>query len=189
MKTVKSILIAVVILGSTAFAQAQTKKSIDTGVSSINWEGKKVLGSHTGTIAFSDGVIEMDGETITGGKFTVDMSSINVTDLKAGEGKEKLEGHLKSDDFFGVTNYPKATLEFTKVQKMSGGYEVVADLTIKGKTEPIYFDLATTKNTATTSLKVDRTKYNVRYGSGSFFDGLGDKTISDNFNLDVTLKF
>ncbi len=191
MKTVKSLLIAAVVFGATTVAtNAQTtKKSIDVNESTITWTGKKVLGSHTGTISFKDAVLEMDGETLTGGMFTVDMTSINVTDLKAGEGKEKLEGHLQSDDFFGVANHPTATLTFTKVQKMSDGYEVMADLTIKGKTEAISFELATTKDSATTTLTIDRTKHDIRYGSGSFFDNLGDKTISDNFTLDVVLKF
>ncbi len=191
MKTVKSLLIAAVVFGATTVAtNAQTtKKSIDVNESTITWTGKKVLGSHTGTISFKDAVLEMDGETLTGGMFTVDMTSINVTDLKAGEGKEKLEGHLQSDDFFGVANHPTATLTFTKVQKMSDGYEVMSDLTIKGKTEAISFELATTKDSATTTLTIDRTKHDIRYGSGSFFDNLGDKTISDNFTLDVVLKF
>lgn len=189
MKTVKLILIAAVIL-TTSAAQSQTmEKTINTKNSSITWTGKKVLGSHTGTIMLKNGVLEMDADKVTGGSFTVDMTTINVTDLKAGEGKEKLEGHLQSDDFFGVNNYPEATLVFTNVQKMAGGYEVDADLTIKGITEPVSFELLDNNGTMSTSLKVDRTKYNVRYGSGSFFDSLGDNTISDNFKLDVVLKF
>ena len=190
MKTVKSILVAAIIVGATSFTQAQTiKKSINTENSSITWTGKKVLGSHNGTIKLKEGTLIMDGETLTGGMFTVDMTTINVTDLKSGEGKEKLEGHLQSDDFFGVATYPTATLTFTKVQKMSGGYEVDADLTIKGKTASVSFELANAGGMATTSFKVDRTKYDVRYGSGSFFDSLGDNTISDKFKLDIVLKF
>ncbi|MFT5078770.1 MAG: polyisoprenoid-binding protein YceI [Planctomycetota bacterium] len=190
MKTIKSILIATVVLGATTFTQAQTvKKAINAENSAITWTGEKVLGSHTGTITFTEGVLEMDGEMLTGGMFTVDMTSINVTDLKVGEGKEKLEGHLKSDDFFGIGTYPTATLAFTKVQKMSDGYEIDASITIKGTTEPISFELATVEDAMTASFKIDRTKHNVRYGSGSFFDSLGDNTISDNFTLDVVLKF
>ncbi|EDM43894.1 YCE I like family protein [unidentified eubacterium SCB49] len=187
MKTVKSLLIAAVVFGATTLVS--NAQSINVAESSIIWKGEKVVGSHTGTISFKSGMLEMDGETVTGGKFTVDMTSINTTDLKAGQGKEKLEGHLKSDDFFGVENHPEATLTFTKVKKTSNGYAVNADLTIKGETSPISFDLATTKDTATTTFKVDRTKHGIRYGSGSFFDNLGDKTISDNFTLDVVLKF
>lgn len=190
MKTVKSILVAAVILGAATFSQAQTtEKAIDTESSSITWTGKKVLGSHTGSIKLKKGFLEMDGENLTGGMFIVDMTSIDVKDLKAGEGKEKLEGHLKSDAFFGIANHPDATLTFTKVQKMSGGYEVDADLTIKGKTAPIAFELEISESNTTTSFKVNRSTYDVRYGSSSFFDSLGDNTISDNFKLDIVLKF
>jgi polyisoprenoid-binding protein YceI len=190
MKTIKSLLIATVIVGASTFTQAQTvKKTINTETSTITWTGKKVLGSHTGTIAFKEGVLEMDGENLTGGMFIVDVTTINVTDLKAGEGKEKLEGHLKSDDFFGKAKYPNATLTFTNVQKMSGGYEIDATITIKGTTEPVSFELASSDDSMSTSFNIDRTKHNVRYGSGSFFDSLGDNTISDNFKLEVVLKF
>jgi polyisoprenoid-binding protein YceI len=131
----------------------------------------------------------MDGNELTGGMFVVDMTTINVSDLKAGEGKEKLEGHLKSKDFFGVAEHPTATFVFTKVQKMAGGYEIEGNMTIKKITKPIAFDLKMEGNTAATKLKIDRSKYNVRYGSGSFFDSLGDNTISDKFELNITLKF
>ena len=118
------------------------------------------------------------------------MTSIIVTDLKAGQGKEKLEGHLKANDFFGTEKYATAALDFKKVTpKGKGTYTVVADLTIKGITNPITFDLAVTADKATTSFKVDRTKYDIKYGSGSFFDNLGDKVISDEFDLTVNLQF
>ncbi|GEQ87279.1 lipid-binding protein [Patiriisocius marinistellae] len=189
MKTaVKSILILAVAVGATAFTN-NTMKKISVSESTIEWTGKKVLGSHTGTINLKEGSLEMEGSTLTGGMFVVDMTSINVTDLKAGEGKEKLEGHLKSEDFFGTDNHPTATLVFTSVKAMNGGYKVTGNMTIKETTEPITFDLKMEDNQATTSLKIDRTKYGVRYGSGSFFDNLGDNTISDNFDLNVTLKF
>ena len=189
MKNIKLILIAAVVLGATAFTQAQTKKSIDTATSSIKWTGKKVLGSHEGTINFSEGYLEMDGEKLSGGIFTVDMTSMQVTDLKAGKGKEKLEGHLTSDDFFGIASHPMANLIIKSVKGTSKGYTATGDLTIKGHTETITFDLTMDGNSMLTSLKVDRTKYGIQYGSGSFFDGLGDKTISDNFELDILLKF
>ena len=107
-----------------------------------------------------------------------------------GKSKANLDGHLKSDDFFGVEKFPTATLVIKSLgEKGNGVYAVTADLTIKGKTESIKFDLTVGKNTAETSLKVDRTKYGIQYGSGSFFDNLGDKTISDEFELKVKLVF
>lgn len=188
MKTmIKSALVLTVAISTLAFTNAIKKVNITE--STIEWKGKKVFGSHTGTIDLKSGHLEMEGNELTGGMFVVDMTSINVTDLKAGEGKEKLEGHLKSGDFFGVEEHPTATLEFTKVQKMSGGYEVEGTMTIKGNSNPVEFDLEMNGNTATASFKIDRSKYNVRYGSGSFFDSLGDNTISDKFELKVSLKF
>jgi polyisoprenoid-binding protein YceI len=188
MKTiVKTAIILIVTITTVAFTNAIKKVNISE--STIVWTGKKVLGSHTGTIQLKEGYFEMEGNDIIGGKFMVDMTTINVTDLEAGNGKEKLEGHLKSDDFFGIKDHPLATLAFTKVQKMDDGYEVDGMLTIKGTSEPISFDLMMNGNTATTKIKIDRTKYNVRYGSGSFFDSLGDNTISDKFTLEVELKF
>lgn len=116
------------------------------------------------------------------------MTTLAVTDLEAGKGKEKLEGHLSSDDFFGITNHKNAKLVVTKAKKTDKGYVVAGDLTIKGKTNPIKFILTVNGDTASTTLKVDRTKYDIKYGSGSFFDNLGDKTISDEFELAINLK-
>jgi len=168
------------------------KKTINQQTSSIAWKGKKITGSHHGTIKVKEGQLEMENEELTGGKFVIDMNTIHVTDL-SGENKEKLEGHLKSDDFFGVKNHPTASLTFTKVTKNEGkneeGYRVEGDLTIKETTHPINFNMVIIGNTAESNLKIDRTKYGVRYGSGSFFENLGDNTINDNFELDTTLKF
>ena len=118
------------------------------------------------------------------------MTSIAVSDLEAGKGKEKLEGHLKSGDFFGVEKYATSTLEFKKIgSKGSDIYTVTADLTIKGITVPVTFDLALGDGTARTSFKINRTKYDIKYGSGSFFDNLGDKAIDDEFELNVNLVY
>lgn len=189
MKNLKTLAIAFVVALSTVTAVAQTKK-INTAKSTISWVGKKVTGQHAGTISFKDGALAFKSGKLTGGNFTVDMNSINVTDLKAGEGKEKLEGHLKADDFFGTAKYPTATLAFKTLKAKSANvYTVTADLTIKNITKPVTFDLTVNKNSATTSFNIDRTKYDIKYGSGSFFDGLGDKTIYDEFELTVNLQF
>ena len=190
--TIKSVLILAVAFGAASFTNTIMEKKIDVKSSSIAWTGKKVLGSHNGTIKLKSGHLNMDGDKLTGGEFVVDMTTINVTDL-SGESKGKLEGHLKSDDFFGIENNPTAKLVITKATKNTGaneeGYSIDGDLTIKGTTNPIKFNMVIIDNTASSTLKVDRTKYGVRYGSGSFFDNLGDNTIDDIFELDVTLKF
>ena len=190
MKNLKTIAIALLVVAfGSAEVSAQAKK-VDASKSKITWIGKKVTGSHDGTVALKDGALVFKGKKLTGGSFTVDMNSIAVTDLKAGEGKEKLEGHLKADDFFGTEKYPTAKLVFkTIATKPADLYTVTADLTIKGITKPVTFDITVNGNTATTKFNIDRTKYDIKYGSGSFFDGLGDKTINDEFEVAVTLAF
>lgn len=166
------------------------KKNVDVKTSTVEWTGKKVTGAHTGTIQLKDGFVNLteEGELI-GGEFVMDMNSIVVTDL-TGEYKTKLEDHLNSDDFFGVQNYATSKLVITEVAPKNGNvYLVTGDLTIKGKTEPVTFDMEVQDNSATAKVVIDRTKYGIRYGSGSFFDNLGDKTINDNFILDVNLQF
>ncbi len=189
MKNLKTIALAFLAFGVTSLTSALTKK-IDATKSNITWVGKKVTGSHEGNVKFKEGTLTFKGTKLTGGSFVVNMASIEVTDLKAGSGKEKLEGHLKADDFFGTANFPLGTLVFTKVAaKQNGLYTITADLTLKGITKPITFDMLVNGSNATAALVVDRTKYDIKYNSGSFFDGLGDKVIYDDFELAVELTF
>ncbi|MBA5629303.1 YceI family protein [Moheibacter lacus] len=167
---------------------AQTKK-IDTAKSSIHWVGKKITGKHDGTINFKEGSLVFDKNKLKGGSFTVDMTTINATDVSGGA-KEKLDAHLKADDFFGVEKYPTSTLKITNItDKGNGVYTVTADLTIKAKSNPVTFDMNVSGKSASAKLSVDRTKYDITYKSGSVFDGLGDKAISDEFDLEVKLVF
>ncbi|MEQ3662020.1 MAG: YceI family protein [Flavobacterium sp.] len=169
-------------------ANAQTKV-IDAKKSNIHWVGKKVTGQHEGTIDLKEGALVFKGKKLVGGKFIVDMTTINTTDLEGGM-KQKLDGHLKSEDFFGVEKFQTASLAFkTIADKGNNSYTVTADLTIKGITNSVTFDIKVNGKVATTKLIVNRAKYDIRYGSGSFFDNLGDKTIYDDFELDVTLNF
>lgn len=177
-----------VILSLVAFTTSIEKKKVNIEESTIQWEGEKLTGSHEGTISLKDGFFLMENGELVGGEFVADMSSIDVTDLE-GDSRAKLMGHLKSDDFFGVETHETATFVMTTVAKKGDVYGVSGDLTIKGKTNPIAFDLKMDGSTATTNLTIDRTKYDVRYGSGSFFDNLGDKTIYDEFNLAINLAY
>jgi polyisoprenoid-binding protein YceI len=172
-------------------APKPTAKTINVAQSVINWKGYKVLGEHSGTVKFASGSLDFTNDVLTGGMLSVDMNSITVTDLKPGEGKENLEGHLKSDDFFGVATYPKSTLKFKKVVSRGkpGEYKIVADLTIKNTTKEVKFDANIMANKGTASLKIDRSDFDVKFGSGSFFDGLGDKTIYDEFDLNINIIF
>jgi len=187
MTNLKTIAIALLVAFGTV--NAQTKK-VDATKSSINWLAKKVTGQHDGTVNLKEGNLIFKGKKVVGGNFTVDMTSMTTTDLKAGQGKEKLDGHLKSEDFFGTEKFPTATLVFKSIgEKSAGVYSVTADLTIKGITDSVTFDLATTANTASANVKINRTKFGIKYGSGSFFDNLGDRAINDDFDLTVALKF
>ncbi|VXB89127.1 Lipid-binding protein [Flavobacterium sp. 9AF] len=188
MKNFKTIAVALITLVSFV-TNAQTTKKVNVEKSKIEWVGKKVTGQHSGTISLKEGALVFKGKKLAGGNFTVDMTSINTTDLEGGM-KGKLDGHLKSEDFFGVENHPTAKLVFkTIADKGNNVYTVTADLEIKGKTNPVTFDITVNKDSATSKLIVDRTKYDIKYGSGSFFDNLGDKTIYDDFELNVTLSF
>ena len=187
MTNLKTIAIALLVAFGTV--NAQTKK-VDATKSSINWLAKKVTGQHEGTVNLKEGNLIFKGKKVVGGNFTVDMTSMTTTDLKAGQGKEKLDGHLKSEDFFGTEKFPTSTLVFKSIgEKSAGVYSVTADLTIKGITDSVTFDLATTANTASANVKINRTKFGIKYGSGSFFDNLGDRAINDDFDLTVALKF
>lgn len=184
--------IATLFLTTAAFFGIQNLSAQETTInaaeSSIHWLGKKVTGQHEGNISLVSGKLEMEGDVLTGGSFTVDMSSMTVTDIE-GEYAEKLKGHLKSDGFFDVATHPEATLIFTSVEaKGSGLYSVTGDFTIKGKKNPATFDLQVSEGEATAKVIIDRSLYDVRFGSTSFFDNLGDKAIYNDFELDVTLK-
>lgn len=188
MKNLKTIALALVVALSSVSINAQTKK-VDVKSSTVKWVGKKVTGEHSGTVNLKDGALVFKGKKLAGGTFTVDMTSINATDL-SGEYQGKLNGHLKADDFFGTEKFPTAKLVFKTIgAKATDVYTVTADLTIKGITKPVTFDITVNGNTATTAFKVDRTKYDIKYNSGNFFENLGDKTINDDFELTVALKF
>ena len=185
MKKILSITLLSFMLTLTgAFAQnAETKVIKD---SSINWTGTKVTGKHSGNINLQEGHLIMDGAELVGGSITIDMTSIIVLDLK-GDSKASLERHLKSDDFFGVANHPTANLVISSAKRNGGLYTVTGTITIKGVSEPITFDLGIKEQIATASLTINRTLFGIRYGSGSFFDNLGDKAISDDFEINAKL--
>ncbi|MBT8220615.1 MAG: YceI family protein [Bacteroidia bacterium] len=167
------------------------KLTVDIEQSTVNWMGKKVTGKHTGKVAIKMGTLDYKKGKLLGGEFTMDMSSIAVTDLQGGM-QSKLEGHLKSDDFFGITSHPEAKMVITQVDDAGAGtYDVTGDLTIKGITHPVTFSTLIAENSmgisATAKIVVDRTKYDIKYGSGKFFDALGDKMIYDDFELNINL--
>lgn len=168
-------------------AIAQNKLTADTTKTTLLWLGEKVTGQHTGTIKLQSGWLNWQDNKIVSGEFNIDMAS-----LKESENNKMLMGHLKSDDFFGVAKYPVAKLTITGSTPFDKGTGVVSGtLTIKDITNPIEFKASMQKKDDGTwffaNITIDRTKYNIRYGSGSFFDNLGDKTIYDEFKVKVNL--
>ncbi|MBK9257537.1 MAG: YceI family protein [Saprospiraceae bacterium] len=164
--------------------------SIDLTASKIEWKGYKVLGQHDGYINFKSGKLIFEDSKLVGGELVVDMNTLTCTDL-SGKGKDNLEGHLKSDDFFGVATFPTSSLKITKVTSRGkeGEYKVTANLTIKNSTKEIKFNANVLNGSGMAALKIDRSDFDIRYGSGSFFDSLGDKTIYDEFDLNVIIKY
>lgn len=168
------------------------KYKVNTDVSSLEWVGKKVTGQHNGEVKLKEGFIITDTKNnITAGQVVIDMNTINAKDLE-GEWKQKLEGHLKSKDFFSVENYPTASFEITSVtplkKKENGNtHQVKGKLTIKGITNELSFpakiEIKEGKIAAYGKATVDRTQYDIKYGSGKFFEGLGDKMIYDDFEI------
>jgi len=167
--------------------------NFDANQSKLTWEGKKVSGAHQGTVALKSGTVNIDGKALKGGEVVIDLNQITVTDLQ-GEWADKLTAHLKSDDFFSVDKHPEVRFKIDSAKSLGDNkYEVTGPLTIKGKTAKQTFTVtvkeAGNKVTVSGDLAVDRTVYDIRYGSGKFFDPktLGDKMIDDKFTINLNL--
>jgi polyisoprenoid-binding protein YceI len=186
MKTIKNtLLVAILIAGTTLFAQDY---KVDASKSTLKWTGKKVSGEHYGMISLKEGSFNIDENKITSGKFVIDMTTITCDDLQ-GEWNEKLVGHLNSDDFFSTEKFKTAKLEVTESGKFKNGVAAVkGNLSIKGQTHPVSFNVTKDGSSYKTTVTVDRTLYGIKYGSGKFFDNLGDKMIDDNFILEVKIN-
>ncbi len=182
----------VLALFAMSFALVSTNYNVDVTSSNIVWNGYKVTGSHTGNVKVKSGKLNIDGGKLTGGSFEIDMNSITCTDMTGG-GADKLVGHLKSDDFFGVATYPTAKFVISRAIAIDtkGNYKIIGNLTIKSTTKEIKFNANVTEADgvvkATGKITIDRSEFDVRFGSGSFFDSLGDKTIYDEFDMNVSL--
>jgi len=181
----------------TAFAQDKAKTEtykVDPKASSVTYKGSKLGGSfHTGNISIKSGEITLTGEVVTGGEIIVDMNTITSTDISDKEMNAKYVGHIKSADFFDVAKYPEAKIAIVSGKATDKGVEVKGDLTFVGQTHPITFLVKDLKKDAKTfsaksDLQVNRTTWGLKYGSGSFIKGLGDKAINDNFDLSVSIK-
>jgi polyisoprenoid-binding protein YceI len=168
------------------FAQSLT---VDPAKSSVQWEGGKLVGgAHSGLIQIKSGALEVVDNTLKSASFVIDMTSMTNTDLDETYG-QKLVGHLMSDDFFGVEKFPVATLSILSAsQFLDGKAQVQASVTIKGHKEQIEFDVVRKGDVFEAEIVLDRAKFDVRYGSGSFFDDLGDDLILDAFTMNIRLE-
>lgn len=168
--------------------------TVSTQESTITWIGKKITYNHTGTIQLVSGELTFDDQLLTGGDFVIDMTTLKDLDLADKSKNAKLTGHLKSEDFFNVEEFPRATFEITSVtaeETEKGNFMITGNLTIKGITHPNSFPAKITMSGSMVHVRAaivfDRSKYNIRYGSGSFFDNLGDKIIYDDIEIGIEL--
>ena len=178
-------------LGLCSSAVMATTYTFDAATSKVMWVGKKISGQHNGTVNLKSGELSLEKKS---GSFVIDMNSIECEDLQ-GEWNQKLVGHLKSDDFFNVSKYPEAKFVVSSLEKTSGDqYKISGNLTVKDITKPVSFTatISTNKDDATMSAKfsIDRTKWDIKYNSGKFFDvkALGDKLILDPIEIGLELK-
>jgi polyisoprenoid-binding protein YceI len=176
-----------------AKAAAATYK-VDAAQSKVAWNGKKVAGEHNGTINIAAGSFQVAKNKVVGGTIDIDMNSIANLDITDKEYNQKLVGHLKSEDFFSAEKHPKATFKVASLTPIKGAkageanYTAQGSLTIKGITNPVSFpvNVAVQGNTImakSDAVVLDRSKWDIRYGSKSFFANIGDKAIMDDFTV------
>jgi polyisoprenoid-binding protein YceI len=196
MKTFKSMTLALLglFIISTAFngRKAETLK-VNVAKTTLKWFASKVTGKHDGTVKLANGSLISNGKQVTGGSFDIDMTTLVCNDLTDKETNAKLIGHLKSDDFFSVGKHKTAHFEISSVTPKAGTeYEVSGKMTIKGITKDLSFPANITMSgetaKATAKITLDRTQWDIRYGSGKFFEGLGDKVIHDDFIIELNLE-
>ncbi|MEO3402635.1 YceI family protein [Mucilaginibacter sp. CAU 1740] len=160
--------------------------------SRIEWIGRKVTGAHDGTINIARGTFNVVDGKLTGGEFTIDTTSIKILDIEDAATNAQFAGHLASDDFFAIEKYPEATLVIKSVApKTAEEYHIEGNLTIKGISHPVVFDAAANINgdtlAATGKIIIDRTKYEMKFRSGNFFQNLGDTLIYNDFDLNISV--
>ncbi len=162
---------------------------VEPAPSRLAWQASKVKAAHTGLVAIKSGSIQVAGGVLTGASLVVDM-----TNLTSDENIESLVKHLKGPDFFNTDVYPEASLVVKSVQAgaRSGEYFLSGDLTIRDVTAPINFTAQVFSADGRLDIKsdivIDRTKWNIKYGSGQFFKDLGDQMISDQIKLSAAMQ-
>jgi len=166
----------------------------DPAQSSAKWTGsKKIIVDYfdSGSINIKSGNINFSNGSIAGGEIVFDMQSIFAVTTGRGDGQDNLTRHLKSEDFFEVETYPEARYVVNSSTQTSEGYVLNGDLTLKGKTNPISVNVKTATESGNVILvglaEVNRADFDVRFGSESFFNNLGDNVINDIFTLEFSI--
>lgn len=180
-----------------AASGAGEKLVVDAQSSSVHWVGSKVGGSHHGTVGLKSGELAINGEAVASGSFVIDMNAIVDEDLTEGKMNEMLVNHLKSEDFFDVAKYPESTFTITKVEAAatpndSVNYLVSGNLKLKDVEKNITFGAKVTKDgdtykAVTVPFTIDRTQWNVKYGSKTLFADLKENIVNDNIELQITI--
>ena len=179
----------------TVFSQKDVKYKISPGKSLVKWNAKKVTGEHSGLINVKHGYVLGNGTTISGGTVFINMQSIVNLDLEDENDKKKLIEHLKSEDFFNTKKFGEAIFKIYQLTPLKDQelytHSIEGSLTLKGRTHPLTFPIKVEykkdKIYIEGQTEVDRTLYDIRYGSGKFFDNLGDNLIYDTFTIDFNI--
>ena len=167
-------------MGSIFMGSAQ---AAEVAESEFKWTGKKVTGQHYGKIPLKSSKLKEKDGKISGGEFVLDLNQMTVEDL-TGKYRDKFLGHMKSPDFFEVKTWPTAKLVISELR----GAEAKGLLTIKGKTNPVKINFKEDQGVYSGVLNFDRTKFDMIYGSGSFFKNLGDKMIYNEVTVEFKVK-
>ncbi len=172
-------------------AMAMVDYPVNVAASMVNWEGAKITGKHSGTLNIKEGALQVADNVIKGGSFVLDMGSIAVTDLEAGQGKEKLEGHLKTGDFFEVETFPTAKFDITEVataeDREDATHYITGNLTIRDVTKQVKLPASVTMTEGSISAEtpafvIDRQLWGIDY------EGKKDDLIKDEIGLVIKLQ-
>jgi len=190
MKSVIAIILSLAVFFPTEKNTAPA--TVNKSESSVMWKAAKVTGEHWGYVPIADATLDYSNGKITGGSFEMDMVNLTVEDLTDPKSKGNLTNHLKSDDFFSVEKFNTASFKITDAKSSNGkDYVISGNLTIKGISQPISFParVSTSGNklTAEGDITFDRTKFDIKFRSGNYFENLADKLIYDDVNLKVKL--
>ena len=190
-----AIITLITFLSFASLAQKTSTKKLDIDLkqSKLEWTGKKLGGEHYGEIQLASGYLTFTKNKLTGGTFEIDMTSITCVDITDVKSNKRLVDHLKSDDFFSVNKFPLTRFEITKVEyKSKTDCIVTGNLTIKAKsnplTFPVTFNIINDVMTASATMNFDRSKYDIKFGSQSFFENLGDKLVYDDIDMKIKLS-